>query len=838
MLDISQKSEKSQNKSYLSFSILDSRVLRSVRIYQLTITEYPMNQVYSFYFRYNTLKSLHEYASSKENSIYPKCNFPKKLCFSHRKNDRKEEFINNFFHNFLSKINETLNFNSQINEKITNISIFLELFDLNTSFLENDFQEFSKNFDIKIENPFEIGEEVRTFEEMRQHIVRPSNFKQSQFMFSLKINGKIFEFYEHEKLGKGGYGQVYKYSLGEENDDNLLFAVKFIEFTKDENERKKIMNSILSESQLLTELDHENVVKGYFYFKLRLNSIDYFCHFMEFCNGNTLENYILEKKAKKEYIEEKEIRKIFVEILKGMQYARNFFLSKHSELFMHRDLKPDNILFHKLGNKTFIKIADFGLAKTYFKSQKPVVSLESSKDYQSPQMAFGGKLCDKCDIWSLGVILYYMFFNEFPWPKKDNSIKTYNTQRELLENKELQFKNKNRTISKEMQILLKEMIRFDENKRISFDQLFQNNMFKNELKSNHFEQVEKNNKKDVAQSDKRFEKDIKKRNFNLDILRGDQTVKSVINNKKIDEKFYNHLIGLHGFFEKPAKKLLKIEELKIDENIPFLESFEENPEIVEEEKKFDDPGLSHDTNQEIKKILKKEKIKINFLTFLDYKIKDFSDKHQEIQMPKLTIFRFYLQKLKIAIILKMIKNLDYKPENGGIWYNNTQLKVFLSLNQNTRKEFLDFLKDATIKYQILQDLVLQEIIKCEVNHTEFNGKNLEINEILEFLNPYIKDFKIFLVEFSHILLPIIVNLSNYIQNIILSKANDFERISVENKNKYREIVMIYKNLCVLVNLPKILNLMNEEQIISFDPNKDFEKNDKVDYRKMVKKLGF
>ena len=101
MEDISPFSQR----FHLNFSI-NSFILKKVRLYQLIITEYPRYQVFSFFFRYNSLKLIHTNATNKQDLLYPEVHFPSKLCYCNRKNDRSKDF-KDFFTHFSSIINDT-----------------------------------------------------------------------------------------------------------------------------------------------------------------------------------------------------------------------------------------------------------------------------------------------------------------------------------------------------------------------------------------------------------------------------------------------------------------------------------------------------------------------------------------------------------------------------------------------------------------------------------------------------------------------------------------------------------------------------------------------------------
>jgi len=73
---------------------------------------------------------------------------------------------------------------------------------------------------------------------------------------------------------------------------------------------------------------------------------------------------------------------------------------------MHRDLKPENLLYDVNGEEGIIKVIDFGTAKSYKTGEKIKMSL-GTPYYMAPEV-IKDKHDYKCDIWSLGVILYVL----------------------------------------------------------------------------------------------------------------------------------------------------------------------------------------------------------------------------------------------------------------------------------------------------------------------------------------------------------------------------------------------------------------------------------------------
>ena len=82
---------------------------------------------------------------------------------------------------------------------------------------------------------------------------------------------------------------------------------------------------------------------------------------------------------------------------------------------MHRDIKPDNILFGVDGK---IKLVDFGLA-TYF-GERNLSEMVGTSYYTAPEV-LNNEYSYQCDIWSVGVILYFLACGYLPFSGENES---------------------------------------------------------------------------------------------------------------------------------------------------------------------------------------------------------------------------------------------------------------------------------------------------------------------------------------------------------------------------------------------------------------------------------
>ena len=145
---------------------------------------------------------------------------------------------------------------------------------------------------------------------------------------------------------------------------------------------------------------------------------------MDLCEYD-LENYI---KRRKKPITINEIKEVLIQL-------NNTFKTMSKEEIINRDLKPRNILISldRL-DKCLIKLSDYGLSKFINQSNSNSFSITGTLfTMAAPEVLKDQKelINSKSDIWSLGILIYYMLFKEYPY----NGRGEYQILKEIESNK-------------------------------------------------------------------------------------------------------------------------------------------------------------------------------------------------------------------------------------------------------------------------------------------------------------------------------------------------------------------------------------------------------------------
>lgn len=195
-----------------------------------------------------------------------------------------------------------------------------------------------------------------------------------------------------EKIGVGGMAVVYK---AMDNRLNRLVAVKIMrdEFAADDDFKRRFS----SESQAVAMLSHPNIVAVYDV--SHSDETEYIV--MELLDGVSMKQYLERKGA----VGWRETLHFSKQIAKALIHA-------HSKGIIHRDIKPQNIMLLRDGT---IKVADFGIAALENEATEMNGQAIGSIHYIAPEQARGEIPNARCDIYSLGVVMYEMLTGKLPY---------------------------------------------------------------------------------------------------------------------------------------------------------------------------------------------------------------------------------------------------------------------------------------------------------------------------------------------------------------------------------------------------------------------------------------
>ncbi|XP_027364934.1 putative receptor-like protein kinase At4g00960 [Abrus precatorius] len=198
------------------------------------------------------------------------------------------------------------------------------------------------------------------------------------------IEGATNNFTEGRRIGKGGYGEVYKGIL----PDGEEIAVKRLSTNSKQGE-EEFKNEVL----LIAKLQHKNLVRLIGFCQEDQEKILIY----EYVPNKSLDHFLFNPQRRLTWSER---YKIIKGIARGILY-----LHEDSRLkIIHRDIKPSNVL---LDNSMNPKISDFGMARMVSTDQIQGCTnrVVGTYGYMSPEYAMHGKFSEKSDVFSFGVMV-------------------------------------------------------------------------------------------------------------------------------------------------------------------------------------------------------------------------------------------------------------------------------------------------------------------------------------------------------------------------------------------------------------------------------------------------
>ncbi|KAI0502988.1 Pkinase-domain-containing protein [Xylaria bambusicola] len=190
-----------------------------------------------------------------------------------------------------------------------------------------------------------------------------------------------------KKLGEGTYANVYLGFL--RSDPNQLVAIKKIKIQKEFTDG--MAPDAVREIKHLQELSHPNIITLHSVFSSKDQNLNLV---LEYLPRGDLEMLIRDTEN---------IRYGAADIKAWMGMLTRAIWFCHENFVLHRDIKPNNLLIAADGE---VKLADFGLARSFSDPYKPMTATVITRWYRPPELLLGARhYSGAVDIWSVGLVL-------------------------------------------------------------------------------------------------------------------------------------------------------------------------------------------------------------------------------------------------------------------------------------------------------------------------------------------------------------------------------------------------------------------------------------------------
>lgn len=393
-------------------------------------------------------------------------------------------------------------------------------------YLERHFKEyFSRNRQIRVRNK-ELRSKCSSQLDDTQILTQNDILnRQSRRTFKLEQFEKI------QIIGRGSFGEVW---LVKDKTDQHVYAMKVLK-KRILIQRNQILNTIV-EKDFYTQYDNPWSAKLYYSFQDQ----NHLYLIMEFLPGGDLMNLLIHRNI----LTETETKFLIAEAALAIHHV-------HLQGFIHRDIKPDNLLLTKDGH---VRLIDFGLSTKINRFGDPMVkvidlitdafhecaginvehhkhqkynrfvcSAVGTTDYIAPEVLMKKSYGPNADFWSLGAIMFEMLYGYAPFMSSNPQL----TANKIIHFEESLIFPPTPVVSKEAIALMRGLLTDSEN-RMTFEEIKQHPFFpgidwddlhdsdspcvpelSGELDTSHFESIdpipEENDFNSLSENDKEFE---------------------------------------------------------------------------------------------------------------------------------------------------------------------------------------------------------------------------------------------------------------------------------------------------------------------------------------------
>ena len=600
------------------------------------------------------------------------------------------------------------------------------------------------------------------------------------------------KYYILEKLSKNPISTNYK--IQSKENTKIFKNMKVISKStiSENNDEKKILQEI----EILKNLKHENIIE------VEECYGDEKCYYViteysEF--GNLKDQFAIQKKYS-----ENQTKFILLQLLKAIKYL-------NENNFIHTDIKPENVLISEKfisNNEEFfnVKLIDFGSVNSLINFDN-----QSLPYYIAPEV-IDRQINAKCDIWSIGIIMFRLIFGNVPF--KGN---TFNEILNNIKNSTIEFYiDENNNISDKAENILSNMLIRDVNKRFDVNDCINHPFFKNDdnnckNKSSFMKSFFNSRNNSFDYTIKTQYEELKKKNLlstviikeNKNINHNRKKLRTVIDNTNSNTLFISSLIFYIDYYNK-----INFNKNEEEQIINKLYQEHENRDLSEiEVSKIYDCTIEYTgvINYSVRYIAFKEKIKddikiyfknvkyINFYTFRTFLIRE---KKFLIDSELNNNFEKLIKKNKEEI--EKYLNIEYPNKQKYEKYINMLKQELVSNKIYSYDKFKTIIKKIIDKVNELNNISNNTFSNNIINksNTNSNYNNSNYNT-LNNINNNNKD----------------INNHSYNNNIYLEKIyekEEFEKIN-DIKKESKINASINHHLDGIVNITKKSNSKSDNQ---------------------------
>jgi serine/threonine protein kinase len=258
-----------------------------------------------------------------------------------------------------------------------------------------------------------------------------------------------------KKIGQGGMADIFLARAEGPGGFDKQVVIKKIRAQLGRNH--KFVEMFLREARLLATLDHPNIVR---IIELGEQEGEYFLA-LEYLEGLPLRDVVERFWHAKRSLPLETLLRCMQDSARGLEHAHNFKDARgHPANLVHRDVSPDNLFVTTSGPT---KVLDFGIAKREgIDMLTQAGEIKGKIPFMSPEALQGYPLDRRCDIWSMGVILYWMCAGKRPF----DGASDLHTMKAVLEDEPQPIREINPKVPKQVDDLIRACLQKDRDKRM------------------------------------------------------------------------------------------------------------------------------------------------------------------------------------------------------------------------------------------------------------------------------------------------------------------------------------------------------------------------------------